>query len=81
MLIKYLDDFYTAYLDNILIYLENLLKYKEYICKVLLQLYKVGLQANIKKCKFNITYTKYLSFVISTNSVEVNLEKVKAICN
>jgi hypothetical protein len=48
---------------------------------VLLQLYKVGLQADIKKCKFNVTRTKYLGFVISTNRVKVNPEKVKAIRN
>ena len=78
---EYLDDFCIAYFDNILIYSSNPLKYKEPICKVLLQLYKARLQANIKKCKFNITCTKYLKFVISTNSIEVDLEKVKAICN
>jgi len=80
-LIEYLDDFCTAYLDNILIYLENPLNYTKHIRKVLLQLCKAGLQANIKKCEFNVTCTKYLGFVISTNSIKVNLEKVKAICN
>ena len=29
MLFEYLDDFYTAYLDDILIYSENKAKYKE----------------------------------------------------
>jgi hypothetical protein len=80
-LIKYLDDFCTAYLDDILIYLENPLNYAEHVCKVLLQLWKAGLQADIKKCEFNITYTKYLGFVISTDGIKVDLEKVEAICN
>jgi hypothetical protein len=80
-LIEYLDDFCTVYLDNILIYSENLLNYKEHVCKVLLQLRKAELQANIKKCEFNVTCTKYLGFVVSTDSIEVDLEKVKAICN
>ena len=35
MLFNYLDVFYTAYLDNILIYLDNPLKYKIYVKKVL----------------------------------------------
>ncbi len=35
MLFDYLDDFYTTYLDNILIYLENELDYEIYIKKVL----------------------------------------------
>ena len=80
-LIEYLDDFCTAYLDDILIYSENPLDYKEHVWKVLSRLCKAGLQADIKKCKFNVTYTKYLRFIISTNSIEVNLEKVEAIQN
>ena len=35
VLFDYLDDFCTAYLDNILIYSENKLDYEEYIKKVL----------------------------------------------
>ena len=35
MLFNYLDNFYTAYLDNILIYLDNKLEYKHYVKKVL----------------------------------------------
>jgi hypothetical protein len=80
-LIEYLDDFCTVYLDDILIYLEDPLQYKEHVCKVLLRLRKAGLQADIKKYEFNVTCTKYLGFVISTNGVEVDLEKVEAICN
>ena len=35
MLFEYLDNFYTAYLDDILIYSENKAKHKEYVKKVL----------------------------------------------
>jgi hypothetical protein len=35
VLFDYLDDFYTIYLDNILIYSKNKLEYKIYIKKVL----------------------------------------------
>ena len=35
MLFEYLDNFYTTYLDDILIYSENKVKHKEYIKKVL----------------------------------------------
>jgi hypothetical protein len=80
-LIEYLDDFCIVYLDDILIYLEDPLQHKEHVCKVLLRLCKVGLQADIKKYEFNVTRTKYLRFVISTDRVEVDLEKVEAICN
>ena len=78
-LIKYLNNFYIAYLDNILIYSENLLNYKEHVWKILLQLCKAGLQANIKKYKFNVTCTKYLGFIINIDNIKVDLEKVKVI--
>jgi hypothetical protein len=35
VLFKYLDDFYTIYLNNILIYSENPEEYKIYVYKVL----------------------------------------------
>ena len=78
-LMEYLDDFCTAYLNDILIYSENPLEHEEHVRKVLLRLRKAGLQADIKKCEFSVTRTKYLGFVISTDRVEVDLEKVKAI--
>ena len=74
-LIEYLDDFCIVYLNNILIYLEDPLKHKEHVYKVLLWLYEARLQVDIKKCEFKVTCTKYLRFVISTNSVKVDLEK------
>jgi hypothetical protein len=79
VLFDYLDDFYTIYLDDILIYLNNKLEHKEHVHKVLLRLRQVGLQANIKKTKFYITYTKYLGFIISTKGIKVDPEKISAI--
>jgi hypothetical protein len=35
ILFNYLNDFYIAYLDNILIYLDNELEYKLHVKKVL----------------------------------------------
>jgi len=43
VLFNYLDDFCTAYLNNIIIYSNNKLEYKEHVCKVLLQLREAGL--------------------------------------
>jgi len=79
VLFEYLDDFCTAYLDDILIYSENELEHKEHVCKVLLRLYEVGLQADIRKLEFNVKRTKYLGFIISTNSIETDLEKTAVI--
>jgi hypothetical protein len=55
VLFEYLDDFYIAYLDDILIYSENPEEHEMHVCKVLEKLRLAGLQADIKKCKFSVT--------------------------
>ena len=79
ILFNYLDDFCTAYLNNIIIYSKNELEYKEYIHKVLQRLLKAGLQADIKKLKFSVKRTKYLGFIISMDGIKTDLEKTAAI--
>ncbi|KFY69635.1 hypothetical protein V496_00074 [Pseudogymnoascus sp. VKM F-4515 (FW-2607)] len=81
VLIQYLDDFYTAYLDDILIYSEDPTKHIEHIHKVLQRLQEAGLQANIKKCEFNVTCTKYLGYILTTTSVEADPEKIEPLRN
>ena len=79
ILFNYFDDFYTAYLDNIMIYLENELEYKEHVHKVLQWLCEAGLQANIKKLKFSVKRIKYLEFIISIDGIKVDPEKIAVI--
>ena len=79
VLFDYLDDFCTAYLDDILIYSNNELEHEEHVRKVLERLRKAGLQADIKKLEFSIKCTKYLGFIISTDSIEANPEKTAVI--
>jgi hypothetical protein len=43
ILFNYLNDFYTTYLDDILIYSKNKLEHKEHVYKVLQQLCKASL--------------------------------------
>jgi hypothetical protein len=81
ILFDYLNNFYIIYLDNILIYSDDSLQHKIYIRLVLQKLYDIGLQTDIKKYKFNITRTKYLGFIISTNGISIDLEKVFIIQN
>jgi hypothetical protein len=79
VLFDYLDDFCTAYLDDILIYLENELEHEAYVKKVLERLQKAGLQADIKKSEFSVKKTKYLGFIIGTDGIQVDPEKIKVI--
>jgi hypothetical protein len=81
VLFNYLDDFYAAYLDNILIYSNNKLEYEHYVRKVLKRLYNASLQIDLKKYEFYVTRTKYLGFIISTDSIKVNLDKVSIVRN
>ena len=76
---NYLDDFYTAYLDDILIFSNNELEHEHHVRKVLKRLRNAGLQINLKKYEFHITRTKYLGFIISTNSIKVNPNKISIV--
>ena len=79
VLFDYLDDFYTAYLDDIIIYSDNELEHETYMKKVLNCFCNTSLQANIKKCEFEVKRIKYFEFIVSTSSIKVDLEKVKVI--
>jgi transposase InsO family protein len=79
ILFDYLDVFCTAYLDDILIYSENELEYTAQVRLVLQRLEDAGLQADIKKCEFDVKRTKYLGFIVSTNGIEVDPEKVSVV--
>ena len=79
VLFNYLDDFCTAYLDDILIYSDNELEHEMHVKKVLERLRNAGLQADIKKCEFGVKRTKYLGFIIGTDGIEVDPEKIEVI--
>lgn len=69
------------YLDDILIYSENKTEYKLYIKTVLQQLKDTNLQADLKKIKFHMKWIKYLDFIITTESIEMDYDKVSAVCD
>jgi hypothetical protein len=51
----YLNNFMTAFVDNILIYSNNKVEHQEHVKKVLKRLQAASLQASIKKYKFSVT--------------------------
>ena len=77
---KYLNNFCTTYIDNILIYSDDSFKHKLHVKKILKCLQTAELQTNIKKSKFSIILTKFLGF-ISTDDISINPEKVLIIRN
>ena len=77
----YLDNFVTAFIDDLIIYLKNAAEHEQHVKMVLKQLCDAGLQASIKKCEFHVTQTKYLGFILMTDGIEVNPEKTQIIHN
>ena len=65
----YLDVFYTAYINNILVYSNNLAKHQKRINLILKALKGASLQLDIDKYKFHKTEVLYLKFIILTNSI------------
>lgn len=78
-LMGYLDDFCSAYIDDILIYSSNELEHQEHVAKVLTRLREAGLQADIEKCEFHVKETKFLGFIVGTEGIAVDPDKVVAV--
>src|SRR6266480_6412625 len=79
VLFDYIDDFCTAYINDILIYSEDPLEHKAHVCKVLDRLRQASLPVDIKKSEFSVTSTKYLGFIISTEGITIDPDKVAII--
>ena len=77
----FLDDFCSAYLDDILIFSSGTLQeHRDHVKKVLERLRAAGLQIDIDKCDFEVQSTKYLGFIIEAGKgIRTDPEKVKAI--
>jgi transposase InsO family protein len=78
---EFIDDFLTAYLDDLLIYSENELDHEIHVKKVLTRLREAGLQIDIKKCEFHVKRTKYLGFIVGSGGIEVDPEKITVVKN
>ncbi|CEJ95270.1 Putative Pol-like protein [[Torrubiella] hemipterigena] len=77
----FLDEFCSAYIDDILIYSDGTLDdHREKVKKVLKRLQEAGLQVDIDKCKFEAISVKYLRFIIDAGKgIRVDPDKVRAI--
>lgn len=74
-----LDDFMTVFLDDILIFSKSTVEHELYVKRVLQCLQEAGLQASLKKYKFSVMKTKFLGFIISTEGIATDLEKVAVV--
>jgi hypothetical protein len=78
---EYLDDFVSAYVNNIIIYSSGTLAdHRRKVSKVLQKLKNAGLQYDIMKSEFEQDLVKYLGFIIQAGKgVHVDPKKVEAI--
>ena len=74
-----LNDYCTAYLNNVFVFLKTRAKYIKYVNKIIQRLSNAGLQININKFKFYTTKTKYLGLIILTNGMTMDPKKVQAL--
>ena len=77
----FLDDFCSAYVDDILIYTDGSLKqHRRHVRQVLERLRAAGLQVDIDKCEFETKSTKYLGFILEAGKgIRMDPEKIQAI--
>jgi hypothetical protein len=77
----FIGKFVVAYFDDILLYNKSLDEHVEHIKCVLAVLRKEYLFANLAKCTFCTDKVVFLGFVVSAQGVEVDEEKIKAVCD
>jgi hypothetical protein len=78
-LIDYLNDFCSAYMDDVIIFSKTKEEHNHHVRKVLQKLIDAGLQADINKSEFGVQKTKFLGLIISSNGVEMDPNKVNTI--
>ena len=78
-LIDFLDEFCSAYVDDVLIYSDSLEEHKIHVRRVLERLQKAGLQVDLDKCEFHVHKTKFLGFIVGVDGVSVDPDKIAAI--
>ena len=72
-------DFILVYIDDIIIFSRTWNEHLNHIKQTLEVLKKANLKIKLKKCYFTHHFAKYLSFIISSNSIQTNPAKVSAV--
>ncbi|SLM33414.1 gag polymerase env [Lasallia pustulata] len=75
----HLNNFCSAYLDDILIYSKTLKEHTQHVQAVLQKLIDAGLQVDIEKCEFHIQETSFLGVLLSTDGLRMDPKKVQVV--
>lgn len=77
---EYLDEFVSAFVDDLLIYsCGSIEDHRQKVQTVLQRLLEAGLQVDIDKCEFEVTKVKYLGYIIGEGKIETDPDKIQAI--
>ncbi len=79
VLMDCLDNFCSAYVDDVLIFSKTRKEHRQHVRIVLQKLRDAGLQVDIHKCEFEVTRTTFLGFVISDKGIQVDPVKTAII--
>jgi beta-lactamase superfamily II metal-dependent hydrolase len=78
-LFPYLNQFCTAYLDDVLVYSTTQEEHVTHVKAVLSQLKSQGFYVDPKKSEFHTTRVKFLRIIITDKGIEIDPAKVSAI--
>jgi len=76
-----LDDFVSAYLDNVLIYSHSEEEHVRHTKWIMQQLLEAGLHLKPEKCKSHKVPVRYLGLIISTKSISMDGDKFETVRN
>ena len=74
-----LDDFVTAYIDDLLIFSQTRKEHRQHVNWVLEKLQAAGLQVDIEKCEFEQEEVHYLGMILGRHGIRTDPAKVEAI--
>jgi len=77
----YIDDLVVCYLDDLLIYSANEKEHEEHVRQVLQQLKEFGLYCKAEKCQFGVSEVGFLEFVITSDGVSMESDRISTIEN
>lgn len=68
---EFLDQFVTAYLDDILVYSDNEEEHEQQVLKVVRKLHERDLHLEIDKCEFSVSEVKYLGMYVGKDGIRI----------
>ena len=76
---EFLDEFYIAYLDDILIFSKIYKEYVQHVKIVLRRLREKDLPVKLSKCKFHKERVAFLGYIVLQNGLELDPSKIELI--